>query len=83
MRDRVILTKNFNPWVSTVIWHFCPKIVFPAILAAILNFCVKHKNAFISETRPDRAILMTPRVYTESLANFCQKLFSRNFWQPS
>ena len=24
---------------------------------AILNFCVKHKNAFISETVPDRAIL--------------------------
>ena len=33
-----------------------PKNRFPAILAAMLNFCVKRKNAFILGTVLDRAI---------------------------
>ena len=37
---------------------FSPKIVFPSLLATILNFCVKSKNLFISEMEQDRAISM-------------------------
>ena len=39
-----------------VIWHFFGKNLFPPFLAAILKFCVKHKNAFISEMVQDRVI---------------------------
>ena len=65
---------------------FSAKIVFPSLLAAILNLCVKCKNVFISETGRDRAILMkflTHRVTAESTGDFLQKWFSHHFWWPS
>ena len=49
---------------------------------AILNFYVICKNAFISETVRDTAILtnfLAHRVYAESSATFLQKLFSHHF----
>ena len=52
------------------------KIIFPPLLVAILNFCVKSKNAFISETQEDRAIstkFLTRRVSAESINDFPQK----------
>ena len=48
---------------------------------AILNFCVKCKNVFISETERDKAILtkiLTRRLSAEYIGNFLQKLFSRH-----
>ena len=49
--------KNFDPQgIRRVYWQLFLKMVFSPFLAAILNFCVKHKNAFISETVPERAI---------------------------
>ena len=35
--------------ICRVYWCFFARIVFPPFLAAILNFCIKHKNLFISE----------------------------------
>ena len=35
---------------------FSQKNIFPPLLAAILNFCVKCKNTFISELERDREI---------------------------
>ena len=47
----------FDPQgICRVYWQLFAKIVFPPLLAAILNFCVKHKNPLISETERDRAI---------------------------
>ena len=50
-----------------------PKIVFPLFLAAILNFCIKCKNMFISETGRD----------AKFTGDFSQKSLSRHFWRPS
>ena len=87
VRDRVILTKFLTPRVSAESpSDFSPKIVFPPFLAAILNFSIKCKNAFISEMERHRVILMkflTPRVSAESPGNFSPKAFSRHFWRPS
>ena len=59
---------------------------FPATfsLAAILNFCGRHKSTFISEMVRDRAILtkfLTHRVSAESTGDFSQKknLFPATF----
>ena len=52
---------------------FLQKNVFLPLLAAILNFCVKCKNVFISETERDRAIstkVLTHRVSAESTGDF-------------
>ena len=69
----------FDPQgVCGVYWQLFTKIVFPPLLAAILNFCVKRKNPLISETEQDRAIstkFLIHRVSAESLLvtiwNFC------------
>ena len=46
-QDRAISTKFFTPaGICRVYYRLFPKIVFPPLLAAILNFCVKCKNAF-------------------------------------
>ena len=61
VRDRAILTKFLTNRVSAELYQ---RIVFPLLLAAILNFCVKRKNSFISETVRDRVILskfLTPQ----------------------
>ena len=43
--------KLFNPLgVCRVMWRLFPKIIFMPVLANILNFCVRCKNAFIVET---------------------------------
>ena len=42
--------------IHRVICNFLPTIVFPPFFVAILNYCVKHKNIFISEMVQDRAI---------------------------
>ena len=66
--------------------NFSQKIVFPPLLAAVLNFCVKRKSPLISEIERDRANstkFLTHRVAAESTANFSQKSFSCHFWQPS
>ena len=56
-----------------------PKNLFPMpFLAAFLNFCIKCKKAFISETVRDRAIstkFLTHRVSAEFTGNFSQKIF--------
>ena len=62
--------------------NFLPKMVFLPFLTAILNICVKCKNAFILEMVRDTAISMkflTHRVYTESPAIICQKSFYNHF----
>ena len=54
---------------------FC-KHLFPQVLVAILNFCVKRKNTFILEIVQDRAIsakVLTPRISAESASDFFQK----------
>ena len=92
MQKRVYLTNGarwsdfdeiFDPQgICTVYWRLFPKIIFPPLLAGILNFCVKCKNIFISETVPDRAILikfLTRRVYTESAATFAKNCFPTIF----
>ena len=77
----------FDPQgMGIVNWRLFSKIVFPPILVAILNFCVKCKTAFILGTVRDRAISMkflTHRVFAEFTGDFSQKLFSHRFWQPS
>ena len=50
MRARAILMKFLTHRVSAVYWRVFPKIVFLPFFAAILNFCVKRKIAFILET---------------------------------
>ena len=76
-RGRVISTKFLTPRVSAVSsGDFLPKIVFPPLLAAILNFCVNHKNAFISEMERDRAIsakFLTHRVSAVSIGDYSEK----------
>ena len=47
----------FDPQVICIVfWLLFPKVVFPPYFAAILNFSIKCKNTFISETVRDRAI---------------------------
>ena len=83
VRDRAISTTFLS---ICGVYFFSQKNVFLPLLAAILNFCVKHKNVFISETKRDRAIstnFLTHRVSAESTGDFSQKLFSCHFWRPS
>ena len=47
VRDRMILVKFLIP--SRIIRHLFPNILLSPFSAAILNFCVILKNAFISE----------------------------------
>ena len=64
-------------------WRFFPKIVFLLFLAAILNFCVKRKNAFIPEMVQNRAIsakFLTLGISAESSGNLPQKVVSFRFW---
>ena len=55
---------------------------FPPFLGGgggIFNFCIKCKNAFISETVRDRAVskkFLTHRVSANSTGNFSQKSFT-------
>ena len=66
--------------------HLWQKSFSRHFLAVILNFCVKHKNAFILETVRDRAIstnFLTHRVSAESTSKSSQILFSRQFWRQS
>ena len=83
MRDRAILTKFFIPQdICRVYWWLFRKTCFPVILAAILNFSIKHKSAFISEMVWDRAIstkFCTHRVSAECTGNILQKSLSRHF----
>ena len=51
VKDIPILMKFLAPRLYAVIWHFFPKVVFLTVLVAILNVCVKCKDAFILETR--------------------------------
>ena len=59
-----------------------PKNQFLAIFGSHLEFMHKPKNAFISETVQDGAILtkfVTPRVSAKSIRKFSQKSFSHHF----
>ena len=52
----------------------------------LAHVCVKHKNAFISETMQDTVILtkfFTHRVSADCAGDFSHKLFSCHFWRPS
>ena len=79
-RDRAISMKSLTHRVSAeCTGNFSQKNDFPPFLVAILNFCVKHKNAFISETERDRMIstkCLTHRVPLKSVGDFSQKSFS-------
>ena len=70
-------SKIFGPkGTRRAIWRLFPKIVFPPFLLAILNFCVRHKKAFILEGVQDRAIsvkFLSPRVSAESSGDIFQK----------
>ena len=73
-------------WKWKVYWQLFTKIDFPPFLVAILNFCAKHKNVFISEKKRDRTIspkCLTRRVSLKSVGDFSQKSFSRHLWRPS
>ena len=66
--------------------NFLQNNILPPLLVAILNFCVKCKNVFISETERDRAIstkFLTSRLFGHSTDDFPPKSFSRHFWWPS
>ena len=68
--------------MESVLATFHKKINFPPLLAAILNFCVKYKSAFISETVQDRVISTkswTRRVSAECTGNILRKSLSRHF----
>ena len=88
-RDRMISTKFLTSRVSAEsTGDHSPKNRFPATLVAILNFCLKCKNVFISETERHRAIstkFLTHRVSAGSTGIVSQKkkTFSRHFWRPS
>ena len=75
--------KIFDPQdTHRIICNCLPKFVFSPFLATILNFCIKCKNAFISETVCDGAILMkflTRRVCTESAVTFAKNCFPSIF----
>ena len=82
-RDRATLMKFLTHRVcDKSTGDFYQKKIFRPLLAAILNFCVKHKSPIISEMERDRAIstkFLTHRVSAESTADFSQKLFSCTF----
>ena len=68
--------------IRRVMGQFFPKNIFQLFLATILNFWVKGKYAFISETVRDRAILanFTPPGYLQShLAIFPKNHFPTIF----
>ena len=73
----------FDPQgMSRVNWWLLPKIVFQPFLAAILDFCEKRKNAFISGKERDRAISMkflTHWVSAEYTGEFLTKCFAAIF----
>ena len=54
--DRAISMNFLTCRACVVISWVLPEIIFLPFLAAILKFCVKYKNAFISETVLDRTI---------------------------
>ena len=55
---RVILTKLLSHRdICIVYWRVYTKILLPPLLAAILNFCAKCKDMFISEMEQVRVIL--------------------------
>ena len=57
-RARAIFDKIFDPQgMCRVYWRVIAKIVYSPLLAAILNFCVKCKDVFISEMEQVRVIL--------------------------
>ena len=66
---------NFQPtgYLESVLVTF-PKITFPLFWAAILNFCVKHKIAFISETVKDGDI-STNFIYPWGSCRVCWQNF--------
>ena len=69
----LLVASFFTPRVSTVNSEFFPKIVFPPFFAAILNFCVKCRIGFISETvryRVNLTKFLTPRVLQFLWAKF-------------
>ena len=70
--------KIFDPQgMCRVYWRLFAKITFPPLLAAILNFYVKRKSAFILETVRHRAISMkfwTHKVSAQSAGDFMQKI---------
>ena len=80
-QDRAILTKFLTHRVSAESSGnlvFPLQMVFPLLLVANLNFCVKCKNTFISEAERARVILtnfFTHRVSPQSIGNFLQKIF--------
>ena len=60
-----------------------PKNRFCATLTTILSFCVKCKNAMISEMVRDREVslkFLIRRVSAESTGSFSQKSLSRHFF---
>ena len=73
-QNRAILMKFLTCRVSVeCTGEFLQNNVFPPLLAAILNFCVKRKNTCISEVEQYRAIAMTfltHRVPAESIKDF-------------
>ena len=78
-----ILKKYFIPteYLHSLLWTFC-KNFFPTPLMAILNVCVRHKNAFISEMVKARAILtkfLTSRVCVQSTGKFLPNNFHATF----
>ena len=76
LRKSVYLGNGARFLTHRVYWRLFPKIIFPPLLVAIFNFCVKCKYGFISETERDRAISMTfftHRVSAESTDDFFQK----------
>ena len=78
----MISTKNFTHRVSAESTGDFPKNRFLPLLEAILNFCVKRRNAFISESERDRAIsttFLTHRICAESIDNISQNTFSCHF----
>ena len=79
--------KIFDPQgICTVYCRLFSKIIFPPLLAAILNFCVKCKNVFISEMQRDRAIstkFLTHGICRVYWHYFAKNTFSRHFWRPS
>ena len=57
-RDGVISMKYLTHRVAAEsTGDFSAKIVFSLLLAAILNFCVKHKNLLISESEREKTRL--------------------------
>ena len=75
----MILTKFLTHRVSAEFTgDFFAKVAFLQFLAANLHFCVKCKNAFISETLQDRVIMTKFLIHTisaESTGDFRKNAF--------